>query len=266
QTLRVYNTPLPNNGALSTIAMTFIPPQPGVPTGPYGGASVAPKCQGCAQGGSPISCTNEDQGTLVKYSYSSEPVTLAGNRPANGWVFGWTGPCCRSNDIENLMSLGTTNMIKAIMYGDGRPSQDPCYDSSPEFKELPSVLICEKYDFQFNHNATDNELDSLSFKWAVPVNGSASTTIYQPVYNSWAPGFSLQNPTPTPVMNPNNKSATIDSLTGDIRMHVILPSTVPAGVAGVYVTSTQVDARSLDANGNSVKTASIFRDMPFNVF
>src|SRR5690606_1938732 len=119
-----------------------------------------------------------------KFSYRSQPITLNGKPPANGWVFGWTSPCCRSADILNLTNLGTA-MFKAIMYGDGRPSQNPCYDSSPRFRELPSTLICEKYDFQFNNNASDNDLDSLSYRWAEVVNFSHNTQ-YIPVNNNWA--------------------------------------------------------------------------------
>ena len=271
-TLRVYNTPLPNNGALSQITMTFVPPDPGTPLGPNGGASVAPLCTGCAGSPQPISCVTEDRGTLEKYSYRSQPITLSGKPPSGtgttaGWVFGYTAPCCRSGDVENLSNLGSSAMFKAIMYGDGRASQDPCYDSSPQFKESPSVIICEGYDFQFNHNATDDELDSLSYHWANVVNSSSSTTQYQPVINNWAAGFSLANPTPTPAMNPLNKSATIDPLTGEIRMFTILPPSVPANIAGIYVTSAQVDAWGISPiTGKRVKTGTIFRDMPFNIF
>ena len=271
-TLRVYNTPLPNNGALSQITMTFVPPDPGTPLGPNGGASVAPLCSGCANSSQPISCVTEDRGTLEKYSYRSQPITLSGKPPSGtgttaGWVFGYTSPCCRSGDIENLSNLGSSAMFKAIMYGDGRASQDPCYDSSPLFKEEPSAIICEGYDFQFNHGVYDEQLDSLSFKWANVVNSSSSATHYQPVINNWEAGFSLANPTPTPAMNPLNKSATIDSRTGNVKFFTILPPNVPANIAGIYVTSTQVNAWGVSPiTGKRVKTASIYRDMPFNIF
>jgi gliding motility-associated-like protein len=265
--LKIYNTPLPNNGALNQLMMTFVPPDPGTPLGPNGGASVAPLCTGCANSSQPISCVTEDRGTLEKYSYRSQPVTLNGKPPSAGWVFGYTAACCRSGDVKNLSSTGTSSMFKAIMYGDGRPSQDPCYDSSPQFKEAPSVIICEGYDFQFNHNATDDELDSLSYHWANVVNSSSSATQYVPVINNWGAGYSLANPTPTPAMNPLNKSATIDPLTGEIRLFTILPANVPANIAGIYVTSAQVDAWGISpTTGQRVKTGTIFRDMPFNIF
>ncbi len=274
-TIRVLNTPRPNNNSLSSIPMSFVPPDPGAPLGPNGGLSVAPNCIGCGSAAftNPISCTNEDNGTLEKYSYRSAPITLAGKPPSgnanqwlNGWVFSWTAPCCRSSDVINITNTSSSALFKAIMYGDGRPSQDPCYDNSPEFKEQPASIVCQKYDFQFNHNATDLELDSLDFKWANIVDRSNSTTQYQPQFNSWAGGYSINNPTPTAAMNPQNKSATIDAKSGAINMFVVLPANVAANDSRIFITSAQVDAWGCDVNGNTVKKATIFRDMPFNIF
>ena len=232
--LSVSNTPRPNNNALANIPMTFIPPDPGSPVGPFGGLAVQPTCQGCA-GSSPISCVVSDDGTLEKFSFRSQPITLAGKPPSgnandwlNGWVFSWQAPCCRSSDVTNIQNTGTTALFKAIMYGDGRASQDPCYDNSPEFKEQPASLICDEYDFQFNHNATDLELDSLNFSWANVVNSTAGTN-YTPVFNPWAAGFSINNPTPNTAANARNKPATIDPKSGAINMFVVLPSNVGPG-------------------------------------
>jgi hypothetical protein len=265
--LRVYNAPLPNNGTLSSIQLTFIPLEPGTPFGPNGGASIAPFCNGCANSSQQISCVTEDQGTLEKYSYRSQPITLTGKPPTAGWVFGYTAACCRSGDVKNLASTGTSSMFKAIMYSDGRASQDPCYDSSPLFKEEPSAIICEGYDFQFSNGAQDAQYDSLSYRWANVVNSSSSPTNYQPVINNWGAGYSLNAPTPTAAMNPLNKSATIDPVSGNIRMFAILPGNVPANKAGIYVTSAQVDAwRMNPTTGKREKIATVFRDMPFNIF
>jgi hypothetical protein len=273
--IQVLNTPRPNNNTLSSIPMQFVPPEPGSPLGPNGGLSVAPECIGCGTSSSSnsISCTNQDQGTLEKYTYRSAPITLSGKPPSgnanqnlNGWVFAWTAPCCRSGNVINITNRSSSALFKAIMYGDGRPTQDPCYDSSPLFSQEPTSIVCQKYDFQYNNGAFDVEKDSLSFKWAAVVNSSMSPMQYQPQLNSWAAGFSTNNPTPTSAMNPANKSARIDPKTGNVNMFVVLPPNVPANQSRVYITSTQVDAWGLDANGNRVKKATIFRDMPFNIF
>jgi len=265
--LIVYNTPLPNNGTLSSIQLSFVTPEPGSPLGPNGAQAVQPNCNGCVNSSQPISCTTQDQATLEKYTFRSLPITISGKPPMNGWVFGYTAACCRSNDVKNLSNLGSSSMYKAIMYGDGRPSQDPCYDSSPQFIAEVEAIVCEGYDFQFNNNVFDLDYDSLSFKWAEVVNSSSSASQYVPQINGWAAGYSLNEPTPTPAMNPLNKSATIDARTGNVNMFVKLPTSVPANRAGIYVTSTQVDAWSLNSNtGQRVKVATVFRDMPFKVF
>ena len=273
--LQVLNTPLPNNNTLSSIPMQFVIPEPGSPLGPNGGLSISPTCIGCGSAAftNPISCTTQDAGTIEKYTYRSAPITLSGKPPSgnanqwlNGWVFSWAAPCCRSGKMTNISNTGTGALFKAIMFGDGRPTQDPCYDSSPIFNEAPTSIVCQKYDFQFDNNVTDSELDSLDFKWADVVDRSISASQYQPQFNMWRAGFSLANPTPTVAMNPDNKSATIDPKTGAVNMYVVLPPNAPANGSLFYLTSTQVDAWGYDASGNRIKKATVFRDMPFNVF
>jgi hypothetical protein len=264
--LIVYNTPLPNNGTLSSIQLSFVTPEPGSLLGPNGALAVQPSCNGCANSSQPISCATQDRLTLEKYVYRSLPITLSGKPPTNGWVFGYTAACCRPFEVKNLSNLASSAMYKAIMYGDGRPSQDPCYDSSPKFVAEVEAVVCEGYDFQFSNNVFDLDYDSLSFKWAEVVNASASVNQYIPQNNSWAAGYSLNEPTPTLAMNPLNKSATIDSRNGNVNMTVVLPPSVPVNVNAKYYTSTQVDAWKFNPNtGQRVKVASVFRDMPFNI-
>ncbi len=274
-TLSVLNTPRPNNNSLSSITLNYVTPSPGTPIGPNGGAGVGTTCQTCSGQDDPISCgaAGGDYGTLERYEFRSNPITLAGKPPSgnanqwqNGWVFVFTPPCCRSSSIQNLV-FKSGAILKAIMYGDGRASQDPCYDNSPEFREAPATLICEGYEFQFNHNASDNELDSLVFGWENVMDGAGTGVNFAPQFNNWAAGFGLNAPTPTAAMNPKNKTATIDPATGEIRMTAYLPATIPVNRAGIYVTSSRVDAYAIDTTtGLRVKTASIFRDMPFNIF
>ena len=267
--LDVLNTPLPNNNALSSIPLQFVPPASGQPLGPNGGLALQPNCIGCA-GFNPISCTTQDGGTLEKYSYRSAPIALSGKPPSgnanqnlNGWVFMWESPCCLSPRIENLASNGL--IFKAVMYGDGRASQDPCYDSSPQFMEQPTTLVCERYNFQYNSSVADRELDSLAFRWANIVNRSNSNTQFSPRITSWELGFSLTNPTPTSSMNPLNRAARINPVTGAVNMFVVLPNNIPTRESAKYMTSTQVDAWGVDANGNPVKKATVYREMPFDI-
>ncbi len=273
-TISVLNTPRPNNNTLSAITLNYVTPPPGTPIGPNGGAGVGTNCQSCAVQYDPISCgaAGGDYGSIEKYVFRSNPIRLDGKPPSgnanqwvNGWVFVFTTPCCRSSSIENIVSKNGA-ILKAIMYGDGRNSQDPCYDSSPEFMADPSTLVCEGYDFHFSNVTQDEERDSLSFSFENVMDGSGSGSNFSPQFNAWASGFALNAPTPTSAMNPLNKTATVNSNTGEIRMTAYLPATIPVNRAGIYVVSNRVDAYSTNTLGQRVKTASVFRDMPFNVF
>jgi len=270
--LKIYNSPLPNNGALSSIQMSFVIPEPGSPIGPNGGLALQPICNGCSSSSQPISCTTQDQGTLEKYSYRSQPITLSGKPPSgnvgewlNGWVFAYEAQHTRSTDIVNISVTGSS-LFKVIMYGDGRSSQDPCYDSSPQFMEEPTSIVCDEYDFHFNNHVVDLDYDSLSYSWADIVDRSSSNLIYLPQFNPWKVGFSRQFPTPNAAAHNLNKPATIDPKTGEVSMYVFLPQQVPSLGNQMYFTSTRVDAFGKDAQGATVKTASAFRDMPFKVF
>ena len=46
---------------------------------------------------------------------------------------------------------------------------DPCFDSSPNFKEQPKTILCTGFPFSYNHNASDPELDNLVYDWAYPL-------------------------------------------------------------------------------------------------
>ena len=46
---------------------------------------------------------------------------------------------------------------------------DPCFDSSPNFKEQPKTILSLDFLF-YNHNASDPELDNLVYDWAYPLD------------------------------------------------------------------------------------------------
>ena len=112
-------------------------------------------------------CNAGTVGAVEEYIWRSAPLTLLGTPPAEGWHFTW-GSCCRSSNIDNGMSdMDWT--LRAVMYpytdqatGNAIPA-DPCFDSSPEFKELAKTIICTGYEFSYSHNASDDELDEITY-------------------------------------------------------------------------------------------------------
>ena len=55
----------------------------------------------------------------------------------------------------------------------------PCFDSSPIFNESPNTIICTGYPFAYSHNASDPELDSITYQWAEPLDDFLAHIILQ---------------------------------------------------------------------------------------
>jgi gliding motility-associated-like protein len=179
-------------------------------------------------------CANNDEGAVEELIWRSDPMTLAGSPPPQGWHFTW-GTCCRSSQITNGMSDDPWT-LRAVMYpydidfpnGNYLPAS-PCFDSSPEFKELAKTIICTGYPFAYSHNASDDELDQLTYSWAEPLGEAAN---YDPaIPNATALVFSP----PYTVTSPIPGSPTLDIETGEIAYN--------SPTAGVFVTCVKVEAR-----------------------
>ena len=178
-------------------------------------------------------CNAGTLGAVEEYIWRSAPLTLLGTPPAEGWHFTW-GSCCRSSNIDNGMSdMDWT--LRAVMYpytdpvtGNAIPA-DPCFDSSPEFKELAKTIICTGYEFAYSHNASDDELDEITYIWGEPLGDAFS-------YNPSNPnGTALAFSAPYSVNSPIPGGPTLDASTGEI--------TYTSFTSGVFVTCIKVEAR-----------------------
>ena len=213
----------PALGGTTPILMNFI--STSTMATPIGSAGSGNACFDCAAG---------DVGAVEEYIWRSDPMTLAGNPPPQGWHFTW-GSSARSSNITNGMSNQPWT-LRAVMYaydtdfpnGVYLPSS-PCYDSSPEFKELAKTIICTGYPFAYSHNASDDELDELTYSWGEPLGDNFSYDPANPNATALAfdPPYSVTSPIPG---NP-----TLDSVTGEIAYN--------SPTAGVFVTCVKVEAR-----------------------
>lgn len=197
-------------------------------------------------------------GAVQENVYESAPVTLNGTPPPQGWVFTWNS-CCRNNAIDNLVGpSGLGHTLRAIMYpytppGSTTPqAANPCYDSSPEFRESPSTVICTGYPFTYNHNASDPELDSLYYAWAEPLDEIGIGGSWNPPTNPnpvpFSSGYTYNSPLPGPAQNPSNVAATIDASSGEVKY--------TSYTDGSYVTCVVVEAWKCGQ-----KVAEIYRDI-----
>jgi gliding motility-associated-like protein len=214
----------PALGGTTPILMNFISVSDISPIGAAGSGNAC------------FDCNSGDVGAVEEYIWRSDPMTLAGFPPTQGWHFTW-GSSARSGQITNGMANQPWT-LRAVMYaydsdfpnGVFLPSS-PCYDSSPEFKELAKTIICTGYPFAYSHNASDEELDEITYSWAEPLGNSFS---YDPS-NPDTTALTFAPSPPYSVTTPIPGNPTLDSETGEIAYN--------SNTAGVFVTCVKVEAR-----------------------
>lgn len=205
-------------------------------------------------GGSPCSPTNTQitantSGAVEEHIFVSAPTRLNGIPGPNGWIFTFQGPT-RNNAIDNLVSPGgATLTLRAKMFAFNGQNASTCYDNSPNFAEVPSSVLCTGDAFTYNHNAQDDELDSLVYSWAEPLD--AFSGLFNEVSSPRVPfvnGFSFTSPFPNTFQNPNNIPATLNTENGEISYTSLTD--------GEFVSCVRVEAYRCGD-----KIAEIYRDI-----
>lgn len=232
--LRVHNHPTVSQINMNLVSQTDISPQ-------------------CNGSGPSISCSspNPGNGAVEEFVFQSVPVNLTGVPPPQGWVFTFDN-CCRNSAISNLVVNGTQTgiTIRAKMFSNGGQNASPCFDSSPVFAQRPATIICAGNPFTYNHNAFDEDLDSLVYSFAPALDwlNGASFAGTSPPAIPYFPGYSANSPFPDQNFNPNNIPASINSQTGEISF---TPFTI-----GNFVTVVKVESYKC-----GVLVAEIFREI-----
>ena len=177
---------------------------------------VSPICDPITSGNPQLNCASSDPGSVEEYIFQSLPVSLPGVPPIEGWQFTWDN-CCRNAAITNILNPSSAGFtLRASMYPFVDPSTgiptpaDPCFDSSPEFKEQPKTILCTGFPFSYSHNAFDEELDELVYSWGEPLDDFLSTynpPVDPPILTFNAP-YTISSPLPG---NP-----TLDPTTGEV--------------------------------------------------
>jgi len=213
--LEVHNYPAV--GAITQIPLTF-----------FSVDDITPACEGspCAT----LTPADPDiPGAIEEYVLVSNPVTLNGVPGANGWIFTWTYGD-RNAAIDNIVNAQNFGMtLRAKMYAYNGQNANNCFDSSPDFFQKPSTIICAGLQFTYNHSAFDNELDSLAYSWAQPLDGNFCNpppctvgglyveNVNPPILAmDAASGFSYLSPFPDTNLDSRNVPAVLDPETGEI--------------------------------------------------
>ena len=204
---------------------------------------ISPDGPGCPTCANPMGYAN----AVEEFIYRSLPVSLTGVPPVTGWFFYWT-ECCRNAAITNLGGGDSWFTLRAFMYSYNATNTNPCFDSSPQFAEKPQLGTCTRNQTSYNHNAIDQELDSLVYSWGNPLQqGSAALPGVGLIY-PFALNYSATSPLPGPASNPLNVAAVMNFNTGVV--------TFTSYTAGAFVTVTKVTAYKC-----GIKVAEVFREI-----
>lgn len=175
---------------------------------------ISPDCSGPTS----FSCANGDPESVFEY-VRTFTRRLNGVPPAAGWIITYDDVARNAND--NLVGQPGITLRAKILPHSGSVA-DTCVDNSPQFQEVATSLICVGVPFNYNHNATDEELDSLVFEWARPLNAIGTNQLYVegsvPGNVSFRTGYSFNSPFPGITQDPNNVPATLDPNTGEISL------------------------------------------------
>ena len=161
-----------------------------------------------------------------------------------------TQRCCRNNTIKNIKEPDGTGATYWVQI----PDRDLVnIDNSPVFKKFPPIYICRNIPLVFDHSATDQDGDSLSYELYQPFNG-ADKQNPKPFYPSdppfpkvqWSNGFSTGNQMwGAPILE-------IDEITVELT---VTPTILGQFVCGVKVKEFR----------NGIFIGETLRDYQFNV-
>jgi hypothetical protein len=201
-----------------------------------------------------IDCDNPNgPGAVQEFIFKTNPVTLTGTPPAEGWIFSYDG-CCRNAASTNIVNAGNEGFVlRAKMFAFNDNNTNPCYDSSPSFTEKPLAVTCAGYPLTYSHNAYDVDLDSLSYSWAPVLDdffGTWSNTNPPPL--SYSSGYNANSPLPGTTHNPGNMPAVLNPATGSTSFLSYTP--------GNFSTVVKVEAWKC-----GIKVAEIYRETQISI-
>lgn len=181
---------------------------------------------------------------------NTTPITLNGVPGVNGWIFTYDG-FSRNNALSNIVNPGGQGMtLRAKMFAFNNQNASTCYDNSPSFSEIPASVLCVGDEFTYNHNAQDDELDSLVYSWAQPLDdfNGLYTEGLNPSAVNFVTGYNFNSPFPGTTQDPNNIPATLNTENGEI--------TYKSFTSGAFVSVIRVEAYRCGQ-----KIAEIYRDI-----
>ena len=188
---------------------------------------------GCiASGGTnPITCAAGGVGSYTVSKFVSNPVTLGGIPPADGWIFTWND-FSRSAGIDNLSAPQTYGMtLISKMFNNSGLNGSPCYDSSPQISDDVVALFCEG---QNPHTilSSDPDGDSLVYSFTDPLTYliAVQPNFVLPASIPYAAGYSNASQLPNTSHNASNIPVNLNAETGQLDFTSFTQGTFVVGV------------------------------------
>lgn len=195
-------------------------------------------------------CSGTAPDICVEFFAFSETLVLP---PTAGGITMVYQRCCRNEGALNIPMPGSTGSTYELYI----PHESDCNNSSPVFNNLPPLIICEDFPFEFDYSATDPDGDELLYSVCTPFDGAneadpepgapgqaAVPFPYAPVV--WSNGFDEDNQLGM------GSTFEIDSNTG---LLTIVPQDVGLYIIGICVSEFR--------NGELISTS--IRDYQFTV-
>lgn len=167
-------------------------------------------------------CYQAPQGICVQEAIYTQQVTLPLN--PTGYHISYQR-CCRNAGIVNIVNPGEVGATYTTFIP---PNALTTCNSSPRFKELPPLVICNDVPFLFDHSATDPNGDSLVYSFYDPTQGGttfdpAPAPPVSPPYIAipWENGYQLNRQIPgSPDLSINASSGILNCLPSMVGLYV----------------------------------------------
>jgi len=186
---------------------------------------------------------------VVRYVYTSAPVSLLSTVTQAGWHFYYTE---NGRPTATNMSQSAGYTLRSVMYPPnailGALYTAPCTDHAPKFMEQPMYAFNTLAQATYIEAFDANPKDSLHFEWAEPWDTTsvfpATAIVYDSAYNYF-------QPLPSISVNPLNENAVLLS-SGRLTFRSI--------TTGTFATCVKVESWR-----NGVLIAEIYRDLQFEM-
>lgn len=167
--------------------------------------------------------------------------------------------CCRNNTISNLVNPGEVGSTYSIEL---TPKAQSLCNSSPEFENLPPIVICSNQDLSFDFSASDPDGDILTYELCTPLTGGGNNVVDPEALNGVAPDPESAPPYQGVPFIPNQYSAS-NPMGGNPPLSIDANTGLLTGVPvflGQYVVGVCVKEYR---DGELLST--VVRDFQFNV-